>query len=47
MDLQERRLVIQYHCQKRYRNVDEWLLLLLLRRPPPVDVEGSWNRVWY
>jgi hypothetical protein len=42
MDLQERRLVIQCHYQKRYRNVDEWLLLL---PPPPEDVEGSWKWV--
>lgn len=35
--LQEQRLVIQYRYPKRYRSVDEWLLLLL----PPEGVEGS------
>ena len=43
MDLQDWRLEIQYHCQKRYQNVAEWLLLLL--PPPPEDDEGSWSSV--
>jgi hypothetical protein len=42
MDLKEQRLVIPDHCQKRYRNAVEWLLLLPRRLPE--DVAGSWKR---
>jgi hypothetical protein len=41
MDLQQQRLVIQYHChlQKRYRTVDDWQQQQ--QQQPLEGVEGS------